>query len=461
MILDRPQVDAMLDTELYDQDPSSSPLRPLKRVPSFSSRPGFPSGLQVLLVETDRQSRDKVAKQLKQLCYIGTCCASTAEAAALLNDKSREFDIVLAEAKSVAQDAPDFVSLLSGMPLVLMSDGGSATQVWKSIELGAVEYLEKPLSTSKLKNIWQHVVRKMMENNDVEELSKLSSKDSGFVSSLLQQKSSSQPDSPSTPSAFSSGIDQDYTLVDDSLKSFNLEGMSSSSHSDPSDLFLPDITSNTSELSSKPVLTTAASTAHASVDSTPIPASKKLRRTQHSSTATAAASVTHRPPLAIRPAPSGFAMMQQPPMGMGGGQWGGYQNMPGYVWGTPMSGMNTGMDRCCSWQMPPHQASPMFAGEMQRHHSMPVGSNPMTAMYSETSCNAGPTELSHSLSLDLTASNTFLHATPTLGSICLDANSEFQVAKAPPIGLRLKKSESFLDLINEHLKRAESAAMSG
>ena len=46
------------------------------------------------------------------------------------------------------------------------------------------------------------------------------------------QKSSSQPDSPSTPSAFSSGIDQDYTLVDDSLKSFKLgEGMSSSSHS--------------------------------------------------------------------------------------------------------------------------------------------------------------------------------------------------------------------------------------
>ena len=45
------------------------------------------------------------------------------------------------------------------------------------------------------------------------------------------QLSSSQPDSPSTPSAFSSGIDQDFTLVDDSLKSFNLEGMSSSSHS--------------------------------------------------------------------------------------------------------------------------------------------------------------------------------------------------------------------------------------
>ena len=46
------------------------------------------------------------------------------------------------------------------------------------------------------------------------------------------QKSSSQPGSPSTPSALSSGIDHDFTLVDDSLKSFKLcEGVSSSSHS--------------------------------------------------------------------------------------------------------------------------------------------------------------------------------------------------------------------------------------
>ena len=35
---------------------------------------------------------------------------------------------------------------LNGMPRVVMSKGGSANEVWKSIELGAVEYLEKPLS---------------------------------------------------------------------------------------------------------------------------------------------------------------------------------------------------------------------------------------------------------------------------------------------------------------------------
>lgn len=44
--------------------------------------------------------------------------------------------------------------------------------------------------------------------------------------------------------------------------------------------------------------------------------------------------------------------MSQPVMGMGGGQWGGYQNMPGYVWGTPMAGAS--MDSSSSWQVRIH-----------------------------------------------------------------------------------------------------------
>ena len=66
------------------------------------------------------------------------------------------------QAKAVAKESPAFVHSLNGLPLVLMSEGGSASEVWKSIELGAAEYLEKPLSTLKLRNIWQHVVRKVV-----------------------------------------------------------------------------------------------------------------------------------------------------------------------------------------------------------------------------------------------------------------------------------------------------------
>ena len=65
------------------------------------------------------------------------------------------------QAKAVAHEGASFVNALDGMPLILMSEGGSANEVWKSIQLGAVEYLEKPLSQLKLRNIWQHVVRKV------------------------------------------------------------------------------------------------------------------------------------------------------------------------------------------------------------------------------------------------------------------------------------------------------------
>ena len=42
-------------------------------------------------------------------------------------------------------------------------------------------------------------------------------------------------------------------------------------------------------------------------------------------------------------------MMSQPVMGMGAGQWGGYQSMPGYVWGTPIAGGP--IDSSSSWQV--------------------------------------------------------------------------------------------------------------
>ena len=35
-------------------------------------------------------------------------------------------------------------------------------EVMKGIELGAVDFLEMPISPLKLRNIWQHVVRKVI-----------------------------------------------------------------------------------------------------------------------------------------------------------------------------------------------------------------------------------------------------------------------------------------------------------
>ena len=61
-----------------------------------------------------------------------------------------------------AKDGPLLLEAAGGLPLVLMSTQGSNTEVvWRGIEVGAADVLEKPLSLLKLRNIWQHVVRKV------------------------------------------------------------------------------------------------------------------------------------------------------------------------------------------------------------------------------------------------------------------------------------------------------------
>jgi hypothetical protein len=55
-----------------------------------------------------------------------------------------------------------FVEAFEDTPVVLMSDCGATVDVMRAVQLGAVDFLDKPLSLLKLKNIWQHSVRKMM-----------------------------------------------------------------------------------------------------------------------------------------------------------------------------------------------------------------------------------------------------------------------------------------------------------
>lgn len=52
-------------------------------------------------------------------------------------------------------------SRAKGVPVVLMSAGAARSAVMEAIELGAVDFLDKPVSLHKLRNIWQHVVRKV------------------------------------------------------------------------------------------------------------------------------------------------------------------------------------------------------------------------------------------------------------------------------------------------------------
>lgn len=70
------------------------------------------------------------------------------------------------QATLVSKDSKDGQLLLEAagnLPLVLISSPGTTTEcVWRGIEVGAADVLERPLSLLKLQNIWQHVVRKVI-----------------------------------------------------------------------------------------------------------------------------------------------------------------------------------------------------------------------------------------------------------------------------------------------------------
>lgn len=132
----------------------------------LASRPNFPRDLQVLLLETDLVSRKAAETLLQQCQYQITSCSSATEALTQLGSPKRSFDVLLAEAKAVdaakSAEAAKLLQYAKKVPLVLMGDNPSPAEVLQGMKLGAVDYLERPLATGKLRCLWQYTVRKMM-----------------------------------------------------------------------------------------------------------------------------------------------------------------------------------------------------------------------------------------------------------------------------------------------------------
>lgn len=61
-------------------------------------------------------------------------------------------------------DAEQLVKSKGGVPLILMSESEAPGDVLQGIKLGAVDFLKRPLSPLKLRNIWQHAVRRVWLN---------------------------------------------------------------------------------------------------------------------------------------------------------------------------------------------------------------------------------------------------------------------------------------------------------
>lgn len=129
---------------------------------------GFPKGLQVMVVDEDKEDLDDAKMKLESCGYVVTAFTNEHEALAALQDRNRCFHVAVVQATS--SDMLDGFKILEAtkhLVTIMMSDTDNLTTVMRGIAAGASEFLQKPLSREKLKNIWQHVVRKALSTGEL------------------------------------------------------------------------------------------------------------------------------------------------------------------------------------------------------------------------------------------------------------------------------------------------------
>ena len=84
-----------------------------------------------------------------------------------------------------------------------------------------------------------------------------------------------------------------------------------------------------------------------------------------------------------------------------------------------------------------------------------AGDYSLPSLMSDSSCSTICPDLDRSFSLNISSPNSALEDLPAIGSLFSSEHSDSQHSSVPPIGLQLRKSESFLDLINEHLQKGQ------
>lgn len=143
-------------------------------VVSFCEVPAdFPKGLRVLLVDPDSSSAEATEGHLTECHYIVTKCASVTAAKQLLRQST--FDALVVEEKLILNKGnggkPELMKVAGTTPVILIGrsvDGDSITResyqkVLKGIQMGAVDYLHKPLCYQAVWKIWQHCVRQRLK----------------------------------------------------------------------------------------------------------------------------------------------------------------------------------------------------------------------------------------------------------------------------------------------------------
>ncbi|KAA8522095.1 hypothetical protein F0562_012591 [Nyssa sinensis] len=140
----------------------------------------FPKGLRVLLLEEDSNSAAELRSKLEEMDYIVSTFCNETEALSAISNNSAGYHVAIVEDNSHGRFK--FLETTKDLPTIMTSNIQCLSTMMKCIAgktsnlsfhrtynidvyvikimLGAVEFLLKPLSEDKLRNIWQHVVHK-------------------------------------------------------------------------------------------------------------------------------------------------------------------------------------------------------------------------------------------------------------------------------------------------------------
>ncbi|KEH35772.1 putative response regulator and transcription factor RR-A-type family [Medicago truncatula] len=131
----------------------------------------FPIGMRVLAVDGDSTHLSDLETRLRSCQYHVTTTSQAKTALTMLRENKDKFDLVIADVHLPDMDGLkllELVELETDLPVVVMlSESSDNELVMKAVFHGASDFLVKPVRLQELKTIWQHVIRKKKDNEDL------------------------------------------------------------------------------------------------------------------------------------------------------------------------------------------------------------------------------------------------------------------------------------------------------
>ncbi|XP_042440546.1 two-component response regulator-like APRR2 isoform X2 [Zingiber officinale] len=154
----------------------------------------FPKGLKVMLLEKDESSALETKSKLEAMDYEVSLFHNEEDATEAASKRVESFHVAIVEVTDGDHCRNfKFLEMVKDLPIIVISNVHCLSTMMKCIALGATEFLQKPISEEKLRNIWQHVVHKAF-NAGSSMLSKSLKPIKDTVALMLQTEKSEEKD---------------------------------------------------------------------------------------------------------------------------------------------------------------------------------------------------------------------------------------------------------------------------